>query len=132
MSCFIFFQLDDGLENPTAAGDRYLTNLLSRDDFHVLAAIEKDRVVGGLTAYELVKYKREETEMFLYELGVCESHRRRGIARALIAELKRICLKKKIHVLFVATEMDNDPARRLYEKTGGRFESAAFYTYQLC
>lgn len=124
---FLFFQVDDGERNPTSASDKYLTDLLEKDDFHVLVALENDRVIGGLTAYELKKYKNEATEMFLYEIGVGEKYRRRGVAAALIEFLKAICAEKNIRVMFVLTESENLPARRLYEKTGGEgFETVEF------
>ena len=62
---FLFFQTDDGKENPTIASDEYLTNLLEKEDFYVLVAVRNERIIGGLTAYALLKYKREATEMFL-------------------------------------------------------------------
>ncbi|MEZ5427973.1 MAG: GNAT family N-acetyltransferase [Pyrinomonadaceae bacterium] len=129
---FRLFQLDEGAENPTQASDEYLEKLLARDDFHVVVATsENGEVIGGLTAYELRKYKREATEMFLYEIGVAESFRRRGIARELIAFLKRVCAKKEIREMFVATEADNRPAKGLYRRTGGGLEKAAIYSYEV-
>jgi aminoglycoside 3-N-acetyltransferase I len=128
---FLFFQVDDGVENPTSASDDYIKKLLSSDDFHVVAAMEDESLVGGLTAYELTKYKREAKEMFLYEIGVEETHRRKGIGRGLIECLKKICAEKEIPVIFVATEMDNESAKYLYQATGGQFEATAIYTFQL-
>lgn len=127
---FLFFQVDDGVEDPTSASDEYFKNLLSREDFHVVAAFENENLVGGLAAYELAKYKREDTEMFLYEIGVENKHRRKGIGREIINFLRQICLDKGILEMFVATEMDNDSAKALYEKMGGEFESTAIYTYK--
>lgn len=128
---FLFFQIDDGVENPGSASDKYLKKFLSRDDFHVIVAVEDEKVIGGLTAYELVKYKREETEMFLYEIAVDKSHRRKVIASGLIECLREICISKGITEMFVATEMNNTPAKKLYESTGGEFEATAIYTYKL-
>ncbi len=62
---FLFFQVDDGVVNPTAASDEYLISLLSRDDFHVIVAVKNETVIGGLTAHELVMYKGETREIFL-------------------------------------------------------------------
>jgi len=128
---FMFFQIDDGIENPTYTSDEYMKNLLARTDFHILAAVDKNEVIGGLTAYELVKYKREETEMFLYEIGVAASHRRAGVASALIDRLKRICVEKNIKVMFVLAETKNLPAVKLYEKTGGSGFPVTEFDYAL-
>lgn len=128
---FNSFQIDDGEDNPSSASDEYLKDLLARDDFHVLVAIVDEKVIGGLTAYELRKYKREETEMFLYEMGVDEPFRRMGIATALIDYLKTICKEKRIPEMFVDTWADNIPAKKLYEKTGGEAEEVIEFTYEL-
>jgi len=127
---FLFFQIDDGVENPTAASDEYLNNLLSRNDFHVVVAIENETVIGGLTAHELVMYKEETREIFLYEIAVEPLHRKKGIATALIEFLKEICAAKGITYMFVGTEADNAPAIRLYETTGGKYEDIAWFVYE--
>jgi aminoglycoside 3-N-acetyltransferase I len=117
---FRLFQLDDGVENPTSASDEYLKKLLEKQDFHVLVAVENQKVIGGLTAYELLKYKKETSEMFLYEIGVAAAHRKKGAASALIEFLKQICLEKGINTIFVLAADGNLPALGLYEKTGGK------------
>jgi aminoglycoside 3-N-acetyltransferase I len=128
---FLSFQLDDGVENPTFAPDEYLTKLLEKDDFHIIVAIKDERVVGGLTAYELLKYKAEKTEMFLYEIGVESAYRKRGAASCLIEALKEICREKNIKTVFVLTEAGNLPARSLYEKTGGKGFAVVEFDYEL-
>lgn len=127
----LFFQVDDGVENPTSVSDEYMKKLLSKKGFHILVAVENDEILGGLTAYEFVKYKSEETEMFLYEIGVEERHRRKGVAGKLLEGLRKICAEKNISTIFVATEIGNEAARKFYEKTGGKFENAALYTYEI-
>ena len=94
-------------------------------------ALENDRVVGGLAAYEIQMLYRDETEMFLYEIGVDKDHRRKGIARSLIEQLKKTCIERCIKEIFVGTSMDNHAARRLYESTGGNVEVSPWYNYNL-
>jgi aminoglycoside 3-N-acetyltransferase I len=38
--------------------------------------------VGGLIAYELEKFERARSELYIYDLAVAEDHRRRGVATA--------------------------------------------------
>jgi aminoglycoside 3-N-acetyltransferase I len=128
---FLSFQIDDGVENPTEASDGYLKKLLERPDFHVIAAVEDERVIGGLTAYEIFKYKAEETEMFLYEISVESAHRKKGVATALVENLKQICAEKNIREMFVGAEADNLPALQLYEKTGGKGFPVIEFDYEL-
>ncbi|PBQ34407.1 hypothetical protein CNR22_22385 [Sphingobacteriaceae bacterium] len=127
----LWFQEDDLVPQPVAPSDYYLRNLLVRDDFHMLVAMDGDKVVGGLTAFELPMYKEEVNEIFLYEIGVDETYRKRNIATELIECLKKIAAKRGIPEMYVGTEMNNVPARKLYQKTGGSFGSIAWYVYKL-
>jgi len=121
---------DDGKPNALLPADRYLEQLLSRPDVHVVVALDGDRVIGGATAYELPMFGRELTELFLYEIGVGEAYRRRGVAAKLVEALKELCAEKGLPVMFVATEAENRPAKALYEKTGGKLEEVAMYVYE--
>lgn len=131
LQLFLFYQRDDGIENPTQGSDKYLKNLLSRTDFHVIVAVENEKVIGGLTAYELRKYKDEEREMFLYEIAVEAEYRRKGVGRALIEYLQRICREKGIGVMFVGALENNQPALKLYRATGGRGEKVVEFAYEI-
>jgi aminoglycoside 6'-N-acetyltransferase len=60
---------------------------------------------------------------FLYDVDVVESHRRRGIAKALLARLDELARERGIGEGFVLTEPDNDAANALYRSAGAtRFE----------
>ena len=128
---FLFFQLDDGIAEPSQSEDAYLKNLLAKNSFHVLVALHENKVVGGLTAYELSMYKEEKREMFLYEIGVDSNHRKIGIASKLISQLKAICTRKGISEMYVAAKALDCPAVQLYESTGGKKEDVAWFVYDL-
>jgi aminoglycoside 3-N-acetyltransferase I len=113
------FGFDDEAGSRQFSSPEYLRKMLERVDFHIIVALEDGKLVGGLTAYEMQMFKSETTEMFLYEVEVAESHRQKGIGKALIESLKQICVEKGIAVMFVGTEKDNFPARKLYASTGG-------------
>ncbi len=100
----------------------YMRGLLSSDYFIALAALENGEVVGGLTAYELKKFEQERSEIYIYDLAVSESYRRRGIATTLINELKGIAIARKAYVIFVQadTGVEDEPAISLYTKLGKR------------
>jgi aminoglycoside 3-N-acetyltransferase I len=98
----------------------YLTNLLKRQDFHVLAATGNDQLLGGLTAYELPKYKSEVIEIFLYELGVKPEFRQKGIGKKLALELIALCKNRGIMQLFVMTTRYNIAALELFKDLGGQ------------
>lgn len=104
------------------SSDAYIGRRLARDDFHVVVALEDGKLVGGLTAYEMRMFKNETTEMFLYEIEVAETHRRKGIGKALIGFLKEIRRDKRIVQMFVGTQKDDLPARARYASERRRGE----------
>lgn len=98
----------------------YLTSLLASDTFVALAALTDAEVVGGLAAYELKKFEQARSEMYIYDLAVAERHRREGIATALIEALKPIAAARGAWVIFVQTDLGDEPATALYDKLGTR------------
>lgn len=100
--------------------DSYLDALLGDDTFIALAALQGDTVVGGLTAYELKKPERERSEIYIYDLAVAASHRRRGVATKLIQALKPIAAARGASVIFVQADHVDPPAIALYTKLGVR------------
>ncbi|MFK7857164.1 MAG: AAC(3)-I family aminoglycoside N-acetyltransferase, partial [Granulosicoccus sp.] len=100
--------------------NKYLSQLLNSDHFVALAAISDDGVVGGLAAYVLPKFEQQRSEMYIYDLAVVETFRRKGIATELIEELKRIALLRGVYVIFVQADHGDDPAIKLYTKLGIR------------
>lgn len=106
--------------------DRYLAELLGNSHFVALAAIDGGRVVGGLAGYVLPKFEQRRSEFYIYDLAVAESHRRRGIATAMIEELKRVASSRGICVIFVQADYGDDAAIALYSKLGSREEVLHF------
>jgi ribosomal protein S18 acetylase RimI-like enzyme len=60
------------------------------------------------------------TEMFLYELGVAERARGRGVGRALCAALAEVARERGCYGMWTATEPDNVAAQRTYASAGAR------------
>lgn len=101
-------------------GQAYMERLLGSRDFIALVALDGEAVVGGLAAYELVKFEQERSEIYIYDLAVASSHRRRGIATALIGELKAIAATRGAWVVYVQADHGDDPAIALYTGLGTR------------
>lgn len=101
-------------------GTEYLARLLGSDYFIALVALKNDGVVGGLAAYELRKFEQERSEIYIYDLAVALAHRRKGIATALIEELKDIAAERGAYLIFVQADYGDTPAESLYEKLGTR------------
>lgn len=108
--------------------DAYLTAILARDSFVALIALDGERVVGGLTAYELPKFEQPRSEFYIYDLAVAASHRRQGVATRLIETLQDIAAARGGWVIFVQadTDEDDEPAIALYSKLGTREEVLHF------
>lgn len=102
--------------------DDYLRNLLGGESFIALVALEGEEVVGGIAAYELRKFEQARSEIYIYDLAVVATHRRRGIATALIEELKTTARSRGAYVIFVQadTAEEDKPAIALYSKLGTR------------
>ena len=82
--------------------------------------MEGDAVIGGIAAYELRKFEQQRSEIYIYDLAVAETHRRQGIATALVNELKKIAAARGAYVMFVQADVDDAPAIALYTKLGIR------------
>ena len=98
----------------------YFKRLLSSEYFIALVALKNGSVVGGIAAYELQKFEQERSEIYIYDLAVAASHRREGIATALIQELKKIAVARAAYIIFVQADIGDDPAIALYTKLGTR------------
>jgi aminoglycoside 3-N-acetyltransferase I len=107
-------------------GADYLESLLARDGVFALTATADGRLVGGLVAYELPKFEQARSEIYIYDLAVAETYRRRGVATALIGELQRIARARGAWVIYVQADYGDDPAIALYDKLGAREEVLHF------
>jgi len=111
--------------------DRYLDKLLKNPLFIVFVAVLENKVIGGLTAYELVKYFKEETEIFIYDMAISKNYQRSGVGKQLIEALKNHCREQGIKEFFVEAHMEDEHAVAFYQSTGGKLESVAHFHYFL-
>ncbi len=119
-----FGEMDTYTEARPSAGD--LKHLLGAEHFIALAALKDGLAVGGLAAYELQKFERERSEIYIYDLAVAAAHRRKGIATALIKQLKTIAVTRGAYVVFVQADRADAAAISLYTKLGTREEVLHF------
>lgn len=113
-----FDQVETYTKDPPS--DAYLSELLAKEHVVVLAAVVEEQVAGGLVAYELDKFERQRRELYIYDLAVDSRYRRRGIATALIENLREIAAQRGVWVIYVQADYGDDAAVALYEKLGER------------
>ena len=65
------------------------------------------------------------TEMFLYELGVEEQFRRRGIGKRLVRALADLAVVRGCYGMWVAVDPDNDAALATYRAAGAEEPTTA-------
>lgn len=100
--------------------DSYLRNLLGHDHFIAMTAVHRGKVIGGLTAYVLQKCEQERSEIYIYDLAVGKAHRRKGVATALIGNLRRLGKSCQAWVIFVQADRGDEAAIKLYSALGSR------------
>ncbi|MEQ4208977.1 GNAT family N-acetyltransferase [Actinopolymorpha sp. B17G11] len=92
---------------------------LRTPDHHLLVAYIDGEPVGMVTGVEMT-HPDKGTEMFLYELGVVEGFRNRGIGRALVRRLADLATEHGCYGMWVLTDDDNPAAIRAYTAAGGK------------
>ncbi len=95
---------------------------LRRPGHHLLLAENDGGTAVGFVSGVETTHPDKGTEMFLYELGVDESWRRRGVASRLIGALADIARERGCYGMWTGTESDNDAALATYRATGADIE----------
>jgi ribosomal protein S18 acetylase RimI-like enzyme len=102
---------------------------LLSDSTFVMVVAENDRgdLVGRI--YGHVLNRLDQSDLFLYEVDVVESQRRRGAGRAMVDFLKKFCSERGYGEMFVPTECSNIEGNGLYRSTGGVAEGSPANIY---
>jgi aminoglycoside 3-N-acetyltransferase I len=107
--------------------DDYCRQILADPAVILLVATVAGRVVGGIGAYRLRKFEQARSEIYIYDLAVAADMRRRGIATALIDEVRRIARGTDCWMTFVQGEVEDEPAIALYRKLAVSEEQALHF-----
>jgi ribosomal protein S18 acetylase RimI-like enzyme len=98
---------------------RATQRFLAEPTHHLLVAYDGDAPLGFVSGVELT-HPDKGTEMFLYELGVDESARGRGVGRTLVQALADLAREAGCYDMWVLADADNAAARATYARAGGR------------
>ncbi len=97
---------------------------------HIIVAVDAGLVIGMVTSFHYV-HPDKPPQMFINELGVALSHRRRGIARSLMQAMLRHARTLGCTEAWVGTEDENVEARGLYESLSSPGEHFFLYTLEI-
>ena len=90
---------------------------------HHLCIAYQDEVPAGFVSGIEMTHPDKGTEMFLYELGVDQAFRRRGIGRMLVAALADRACSNGCYGMWVLTDRANRAAVSTYTAAGATDES---------
>jgi len=84
--------------------EAYLESFLADERCVTVVAMDGDEAIGGLVAYELIKFEQERKEFYIYDLAVREVHRATAVATGLIVTLKAIARTHGAYVIHVQAD----------------------------
>jgi ribosomal protein S18 acetylase RimI-like enzyme len=104
---------DDPL-NPAA-----MREFLEDPRHHLAVAVDDGVVIGFASAVHYVHPDKPVPELWINEVGVADTHRGRGIGKALLAAMLEVAHRVGCREAWVVTDRSNHAAMRLYDAVGG-------------
>lgn len=97
---------------------------------HIVAAIDDGSLVGFVSAVHYLHPDKRLPELWINEVSVVTSHRKRGIGKLMMAAMLELAGKIGCSVAWVLTDRDNAPAMRLYTVAGGVEDASRVIMYE--
>jgi ribosomal protein S18 acetylase RimI-like enzyme len=97
--------------------DHLVLEFLSDPRHHLVAAIADNVVVGFASALTYV-HPDKRPQMWINEVGVAPTHRRQGLAKAILQQLLQIGRRHQCTSAWVLTDRGNTAAMALYASLG--------------
>src|ERR1700754_4109421 len=94
-----------------------LAAYLAEPGHHMLVALQAGEVVAQVAAV-IHRHPDKPTELYIDEVGVAPAWQCRGVARRMLDEMFALGKSLGCEEAWVGTEVDNVPARGLYERRG--------------
>lgn len=108
-----------------------LTSYLSLPGHHLFVAIENGVIVGQLTALSYQHPENRPGDLYIDEVGVSPSARRRRIATKLMAATLALAKELGCAEAWLGTEAENLEAQAFYESLGRKADRVLHYTFKL-
>lgn len=110
---------------------RKLAHYLTLPGHHLFIAIEKGIIIGQLTALSYQHPEKRPGDLYIDEVGVAASARRRGIATKLMQAAFELGRELGCRDAWLGTEVENAEARAFYERLGQQADEVMFYSFRL-
>lgn len=98
---------------------------------HLMVLALEDGMVVGQCAAVVHHHPDKPTELYVDEVGTASTHLRRGIARAMLAEMFAWGRELGCKEAWLGTELDNDAANGLYRAISGEADQMMYYEFKL-
>ena len=99
---------------------------------HIVVAVEEGLVVGFVSAVDYVHPDKKRPELWINEVGVAVTHRRRGVANRLLNSMLQVGRDAGCAEAWVLTDRENMAARHLYAALAGEPPlDQVMFTFQL-
>lgn len=119
----------DVFDEPVDAGR--LAAYLGMPGHMMVVALDGDTVVGQCAGV-VHRHPDKPTELYIDEVGTASTHRRQGVARAMLVELFAWGREEGCVEAWLGTELDNEAANALYRGFAPVEDAAmAYYLFRL-
>jgi aminoglycoside 6'-N-acetyltransferase I len=109
---------------------RWAAHFLADPRHHIVVALDAGEVVGMTSAVDYV-HPDKAPQLWINEVGVAPTHRRRGVGRRLLEAMLAHGRALGCTEAWLGTEEDNVAARGLYEGAGARPQPFVLYAWPL-
>ena len=118
----------EALFNPKVISRERAKMLLCEPAYVMVVALgDGDAIMGRV--YANVLHRFEATDLLLYEVDVAEEYQRRGVGRAMLEFLARLCAERGYGEMWVLTDPGNLAGNALYKSAGGTLENSPANMY---
>lgn len=102
-------------------------DFLGRPGHLLLLALTSAGAGIGFVSGVVMRHPDKQAEMFVYELGVDEAWRQRGVAKALLFAMRDEARARGCMAMWTGTEADNGAALATYRSVGATVDSDSVF-----
>ncbi len=107
-----------------------LSKALEDSRCYLYLAFIDSSIVGLANAFRFPNVEAGGEMVYLYDIEVAQSFRKKGIGSALIKQLMNDCKEDDVDFIWAGTERKNLAARKTFEATAATLEGDAYVEYE--